>query len=182
MPFLSAESAAALARLARAARRGRPRSRRSSGSAASARSSPPSRPTRPHWRRCARRSTPARPGTRWRMPPASAPRPRSTGGRATTTRSPSARRRAGGASSDRPSSVPTDLPGESVAEAAKRLGVTRAGDLPAREPRAARGAHGRAARRAQVQAGVRPRGRARAGAAVDTAAAVPRSRRLTRDA
>ena len=85
---------------------------------------------------------------------------------------------------DRPSSVPTDLPGESVAEAAKRLGVTaqaiyqrvNRGQLEARTVELP---DGRKYKRVFVPDG---RARARAGRRARHRGAVPRARRLTRDA
>ena len=108
----------------RRARGGGPRSRRSSGSAASARSSPPSRPTRAALA-AARAAVDA--GATWDevadaagLSPSAAKYRWAGDDDAIAERQEASRRR----KRDRPSSVPTDLPGESVAEAAKRLGVT----------------------------------------------------------
>ena len=98
--------------------------RRSRGFAASGRSRRHSRPIPRRWSPCERRSPTAPPGTTSRTRRDSAPRPRSTAGRAATPRSPTRHEASRRRKRERPSSAPTDLPGLSVAEAAAKFGVT----------------------------------------------------------
>ena len=84
-------------------------------------------------------------GRRSRMPQDSARRRRSTAGRATTTRSRRGTEASRKRKRDRPSSAPTDLPGALGLRGGAKASASPAGDLPAGQPRAARGAHRRAA-------------------------------------
>ena len=98
--------------------------RRSSDSGASARSSSPSKPTLRRSPPCARRSTPR---ASWEaiadaagLSPSAAKYRWAGDDDEIAARQEASRKR----KRERPSSVPTELPGESVAEAAARLGVT----------------------------------------------------------